>query len=667
MNSYDQKLQDECSRSQTSLSEIGPIKEDLNLSKLSVDTEDIVLSQSKNVITNHDSLKQNIPSLSNSNQKKTFVMHESQAQGKKKIWKDRLTYSEKNILTIELSKMLDQDSTSREKDFQPFWTQQSKEISETLWLPTKIDCVDSVLSSSKSSLMNTPLGKSWFSIEQKHPLKKNSLMTSFQSSQYSLPESMDFEAIQSKKQSKKQQEHRQVKTLKVRLFPLDQEEKKMIEMEGHSRWYYNAAKDIKNEYNKRQNENKEQKIIDEMTDEIFSEITEEEKEVIDEITDEIFKEKEKCIRDLTREYVLVEELKDDIKVRTFKHIEGRNELLVPNWCSREEIYERVARGAFEQFESALKGNITKIMSGAISCFEMKCKTKKDQIQTIHFTDYQVPPLFKKIKSRYTYSIKGEHPEKRRKTMTLSDIMKSNPKSSGFTIVHDTILGTWYAHCPIISSWYPSDDRRNESQVTTINEDDKQRIISLDPGVRKFMLGYDPRGSMSFIGEGAQNDLMDILEVIDGNVSKISTEKNIDEKKKLKFLNSTLRKKVKNMVEDLHYKTIRFLMLNYDVILLPDFRISGMVKKNNISSRTKRMLYMFSFFTFKQRLIYACEYYKKTLCIVDESFTSKTCCRCGVLNDVKGKEVYHCLSCALKIDRDCNGARNIFIKNISVCD
>jgi len=38
------------------------------------------------------------------------------------------------------------------------------------------------------------------------------------------------------------------------------------------------------------------------------------------------------------------------------------------------------------------------------------------------------------------------------------------------------------------------------------------------------------------------------------------------------------------------------------------------------------------------------------------------------NDVEGSgEVYHCLSCALKIDRDCNGARNIFIKNISVND
>ena len=38
-------------------------------------------------------------------------------------------------------------------------------------------------------------------------------------------------------------------------------------------------------------------------------------------------------------------------------------------------------------------------------------------------------------------------------------------------------------------------------------------------------------------------------------------------------------------------------------------------------------------------------------ICTEEYTSKTCGRCGELNDVK----------ALVIDRDVNGARNIYIK------
>jgi putative transposase len=49
--------------------------------------------------------------------------------------------------------------------------------------------------------------------------------------------------------------------------------------------------------------------------------------------------------------------------------------------------------------------------------------------------------------------------------------------------------------------------------------------------------------------------------------------------------------------------------------------------------------------------------------VDESYTSKTCTNCGVMNDVKDSERYECKSCKIEIDRDLNGARNIMLKGI----
>jgi len=52
-----------------------------------------------------------------------------------------------------------------------------------------------------------------------------------------------------------------------------------------------------------------------------------------------------------------------------------------------------------------------------------------------------------------------------------------------------------------------------------------------------------------------------------------------------------------------------------------------------------------------------------LCIVNESYTSKTCTECGELNDVQGSEEYHCNVCGLDVDRDVNGSRNILIKNL----
>jgi len=89
----------------------------------------------------------------------------------------------------------------------------------------------------------------------------------------------------------------------------------------------------------------------------------------------------------------------------------------------------------------------------------------------------------------------------------------------------------------------------------------------------------------------------------------------------------------------------------------------MVRGKKISRKTKRLLYLFSFFSFKQRLTFACKYYNKTLCIVNESYTSKTCTECGELNDVQGSEEYHCNVCGLDVDRDVNGSRNILIKNL----
>ena len=72
--------------------------------------------------------------------------------------------------------------------------------------------------------------------------------------------------------------------------------------------------------------------------------------------------------------------------------------------------------------------------------------------------------------------------------------------------------------------------------------------------------------------------------------------------------------------------------------------------------------MYSFYSFRQKLEWKCSLYNKKIFIVDESYTSKTCGRCGVLNDVKGNETYTCGSCGLVCDRDVSGARNIFIKN-----
>ena len=168
--------------------------------------------------------------------KKTTVIVEYQQEDNTTTSNDKLNSSNQDTLTTQLSEILVQGLTLKEKDLKPFWTKQSEEISRKLWLPTKTDYQDSVLTCSKVSSLNTPMGKSWFSIEKKLPHKKNLSPTSSPSLPFSPHDYMVSEVIPSKKKSKQQ---KTLKTLKGRLLPTKEEEEKLQLMMEQSRWYYN--------------------------------------------------------------------------------------------------------------------------------------------------------------------------------------------------------------------------------------------------------------------------------------------------------------------------------------------------------------------------------------------------------------------------------------------
>jgi putative transposase len=59
----------------------------------------------------------------------------------------------------------------------------------------------------------------------------------------------------------------------------------------------------------------------------------------------------------------------------------------------------------------------------------------------------------------------------------------------------------------------------------------------------------------------------------------------------------------------------------------------------------------------------CKNRKNNLFIVNESYTSKTCGKCGEINNKLGSQsIFKCKTCKIEIDRDINAARNICIKN-----
>ncbi|WP_287314783.1 hypothetical protein [Moorena sp. SIO1G6] len=62
-------------------------------------------------------------------------------------------------------------------------------------------------------------------------------------------------------------------------------------------------------------------------------------------------------------------------------------------------------------------------------------------------------------------------------------------------------------------------------------------------------------------------------------------------------------RIQNLIDELHHKAARFLVDNFDVILLPTFETSQMSKKGNrkLGSKTARNMLTFAHYRFKEFL------------------------------------------------------------------
>jgi putative transposase len=132
-------------------------------------------------------------------------MPESHRQSKRKICSVNVNISYPNILKENLSKKLEEDSTTSAKKCLPYWNGSCQEMSNLLWSHTKIGSQDLASICSNGSAPNT-LAKSWFSTKLNFLPNQKWLKTSFQSSTASQPDCTDSENIHLKSQ-------------KIRIYP----------------------------------------------------------------------------------------------------------------------------------------------------------------------------------------------------------------------------------------------------------------------------------------------------------------------------------------------------------------------------------------------------------------------------------------------------------------
>ena len=317
-----------------------------------------------------------------------------------------------------------------------------------------------------------------------------------------------------------------------------------------------------------------------------------------------------------------------------KFVIHKNNHLINEW--EIETPKDIRADSIKSCISAYKSNFTKLKNNQQTHFKMRYKSKKQKTQCMTIPKTAIKTDNDEIDGFYFYKrfLKSKVKIKKR--------TKKRIKQKEIKFEHDCKLlfdgMNYYLLIPY---------KVNKKKFVSKNE----KILSFDPGVRTFQTGY----SNDEVFKVSRNDL--ILKLY----NKIDNLRSVSKTKKI----SKYSQRIKNIVNDIHWKTIDYIIKNkYNKVFLPHFENQEMVKKHTLCSKTNRLLMSLSHYKFKERLKHKCDEFGIILKMVNESYTSKTCGSCGKINNnLNGSKLFKCPNCKIEMDRDINGARNIMLKNI----
>jgi putative transposase len=194
-----------------------------------------------------------------------------------------------------------------------------------------------------------------------------------------------------------------------------------------------------------------------------------------------------------------------------------------------------------------------------------------------------------------------------------------------------------------------------------NDPKREVIVSLDPGVRTFLSGVDTKRTVE-IGNKANETMYPLLKKLDRLISKSTKTKTKTTRKNLQKHIRNLRKRIKNLQRELHCKASTWLCKTYQNVVIPDFGVKEMCKKQarKIRTKTVRQMTVLGHKMFLERLKTKAKETNTCVITVDESYTSKTCSGCGFIKQgVYTSKIYKCENCPVVTDRDRNASINIF--------
>jgi transposase len=315
-------------------------------------------------------------------------------------------------------------------------------------------------------------------------------------------------------------------------------------------------------------------------------------------------------------------------------------IIVPEHCNPfsqwvlETPFQIRAYGVFEAYDR-YKTCISNLKKGNIKFFDLKFKKKRDTGWTFNFPKDN---LFQYDNGIGLYATSG--------VIRTYEKIKINIRKYDCKVQFDG--KNYYLLVPYDKS---------------IKETKRNSWCFIDPGVRKFLTCYSPdQERIDFIGDRASSKLYENLLKLDktiGSFTKTNFKK--FKQKKIKLLN-----RIKNLQQELHRKTSKFLCETYSNIVIPKLTKENDIintKTCKLKSKTVRNMVVLGHCKFIEMLKTKAKSYKNTeIHSITEEYTSQTCLCCRKRTKTS-LETFKCKykECSFEIDRDILGSINIFWK------
>jgi IS605 OrfB family transposase len=192
-----------------------------------------------------------------------------------------------------------------------------------------------------------------------------------------------------------------------------------------------------------------------------------------------------------------------------------------------------------------------------------------------------------------------------------------------------------------------------------------RIIGVDLGIKTLYVGADCNGNqlLEVANPKHYQHAEYLLRKAQRNLSrKIGPDRRCGQRPSARYLIAQTRvqriyRNTANARLDLIHKTTTDLAKNFDVIVIEDLNIAGMVRSRHLA----KVITDAAFAEFRRQLEYKASWYGATLIVADRWFaSSKTCSTCMAVKTKLslGEREYNCSTCGLTVDRDVNAATNL---------